>query len=133
MFEILSLEKQSVLWRRDGTNRFEDMLREQAGVCTPSRFKSFKKASEYFPRSTIDRLGVPCVCLLATKNAGTRERLLKYALEFQKKHGAEPTYQYFSRYLRDPNKPPSVKRLKKYIERLKQEIRDLGGRVPAME
>lgn len=133
MFEVVDLEHKSVLWRRDGARKFEDVLRDEAGVCTRARFRAFKKAVEHFPRKTIDQLGVPCVCLLANQNAGTRDRMLKHAMEFRKNHGVEPTYQYFSRYLRKPGGPISRKRLKEYIEVLKKMIKELGGRAPTME
>lgn len=133
MFEVLDLEKQSVLWRRDGVKTFEEMLKHEAGVCTRSRYKAFKKATGFFPRATIDKLGVPCVCLLAIQNASTRDRLLKHALDFRKNHGAEPTYQYFSRFLRKPGNPVTRKRLEAYVDKLKAEIRSLGGRVPVMD
>lgn len=133
MFEVIALEKQSILWRKDGTTKFETVLRDEGGVCTPSRFKDFKKAADHFTRVTIDKLGVPCVCLLAKQNAHTRERLLKDALEFRKEHGAEPTYQYFSRSLRKPGKPTiSRKQLLDFIADLKVVIKECGGRVPVM-
>lgn len=134
MYEVMTLEKQTVLWRRDGTKTFDEMLREQSGVCTPSRFRDFKKAADQFPRATIDKLGVGCVCLIAKQNANKRESMLKRALEFQKTFGVEPNVQFFSRQLRDPSKKiVSRKRLLNYIDLLKAEIRSMGGRVPTME
>jgi hypothetical protein len=132
MYEVLDLEKTSILWKKGDVERFEDVLKEESGVCTPSRFNSFKKATGYFERRTIENLGVACVCLLANQNAKTRDRLLPHAVEFRRKFGVEPTYQYFSRFLRKPDMGPSRAELMNYIEDLKKEIRDLGGRVPAM-
>lgn len=133
MYEVLALEKASVLWRRDGTETFTTVLKEEVGVCTPTRFKAFKKAAEYFTQDTIEKLGVPCVCLIATQNQSVRQRMLKDALTYRKDHGSEPTYQYFSRFLRKPGKAVSRTRLLKYVEVLKAEIKSLGGRVPVME
>jgi len=132
MYEVLNLEKTSILWKKGDIKRFEDVLRDESGVCTPSRLNSFRKATEYFERQTIENLGVACVCLLANQNAKTRERLLPHALGFRKKFGVEPTYQYFSRFLRKPDTGPTRKELLDYIDNLKQEIRELGGRVPVM-
>jgi hypothetical protein len=133
MYRILELEKQTVLWRRDGVKNFSELLRIEAGVCSINRHRAFKKADGFFNRATIDKLGVPAVCLLAVQNQATRDRLLKYGLEYQKKHGVEPTYQYFSRFLRKPGNPVTRTRLNNYVELLKKTIRELGGRVPPME
>jgi hypothetical protein len=134
MYEVLALEKQSVLWRTADTTKFEDVLREEAGVCTPSRFRSFKKANECFNRTTINKLGVPCVCLLAKQPANVRDRVLRNALKFREQHGAEPTYQYVSR-LCPHNSTPQMSRTKllAYIEKLKGVIKDCGARVPPMD
>lgn len=136
MYEILALEKASVLWRRDGTDTFALVLKQEIGVCTPTRFKAFKKAAEYFPQDTIERLGVPCVCLIAIQNQGVRSKMLKEALTYRKNHGSEPTYQFVSLF--SPRKKPeshgvSRVRLIKYIDVLKAEIKSLGGRIPVME
>jgi hypothetical protein len=135
MFEVLALEKQSVLWRKDDSTKFEAILRADGGVCTPARFKDFKKAANHFTRATIDKLGVPCVCVLAKQNANTRERLLKDALEFRKDHGTEPTYQHFSRLLPSKNGKPTITRtqLLNYIDKCKGVIKECGGRVPVMD
>jgi hypothetical protein len=133
MFEIMNLERTSILWRKSGTQSFQVFLREESGVCTPSRFQAFKRSVGYFDRNTIDKLGVATVCLLANQNAATRARLLTHALEFRKKFGAEPTYQYFSRFLKKPNPGPTKKQLEIYIDVLRKEIKSLGGRVPMMD
>jgi len=132
MFEVLSLERTSVLWKKSGTQSFQVFLREESGVCTPSRFQAFKRSVGYFDRSVIDKLGVATVCLLANQNAPTRARLLDHALIFRKKFGTEPTYQYFSRFLKKPNPGPTKKELERYVEVLRKEIKVLGGRIPMM-
>jgi hypothetical protein len=134
MYEILALEKASVLWRVDGTETFTSVLKQEAGICTPTRFKAFKKAVACFSQATIERLGVPCVCLLAVQNQSVRAKLLKAALAFRTEKGTEPTYQYISRFLAKPkNDLPSRARLLKYVDVLRAEIKSLGGRVPMME
>jgi len=132
MYEVLSLEKASVLWRRDGTESFATVLQEEVGLCTPSRFKAFKKAVEHFSPETIDQLGVPCVCLIAVQNQALRTRMVKEALAYRAEHG-EPNYQFLSRFLRKSGKTVSRARLTKYIEVLKFTIKELGGRIPMME
>lgn len=133
MFEVLDLERAAVLWKNNGCKSFPELLRHESGVCTPARFKAFKKAVNLFDRPTINKLGVPCICLIANQNAASRARLLGHALEFRKKFGTEPTYQYFSRFLRKPNVGPTRKQLLQYIELLRKEIKSLGGRVPVLK
>jgi hypothetical protein len=131
MYALLDLEQKSALWRKDGTTTFDDILREEH-LCTPSRFKAFKKADGYFDRETIEKLGVPCVCLLSKQNARSRNRLLGKALQFREDYGIEPAYQLLGSSMRRKADGPSRKMLLAWIEELKKEIRNLGGRVPRM-
>lgn len=132
MFQIIELERMSVLWKEDRDTPFETVLANEK-LCTPSRYRSFRKATTHFKRDTIDRLGVSCVCLLAIQNAAVRERILAHALKFRDANGTEPTYQYVARFLRGKsNGGPTRKQLLKYIEDLKEKIRELNGRVPGM-
>jgi hypothetical protein len=132
LFKVIELEKMSVLWRTGGNTTFDDVLTSEKGICTPSRFKAFKKANTHFSSLTIHKLGVPCVCLLAVQNEGTRNKLLSYALKYREKNGGEPTYQYICRFLKKAPTGPSRGQLIKYIDTLRKTIKDLGGRVPVM-
>ena len=133
MNEILELEKTSVLWRRDDIASFDDVLREEKGLCTPGRFKDYKRAKGHFSFSVIEKLGVACVCLLAKQPAQARERILAHALKYRSDNGSEPTYQYVCMFLRKKTNGPTRSQLLKYNELLKSTIKDLGGRVPRME
>ena len=133
MYEILALERASVLWRRDGTETFAAVLKAEPGMCTQTRFKAFKKAAGLFSQDTIEKLGVPCVCLLAKQSQSIRTKLLKPALAYRKKHGSEPAYQYIALFLRKPGTSVSRARLSRYIEVLTDVISHLGGVVPVME
>jgi hypothetical protein len=133
MYQIIDLERTSVLWRKDRSTTFDDVLKEEKGLCTPSRFQAFKKATSCFPKDTIHKLGVPCVCLLAVQNGQQRDRLLRYALNFRTKNGSEPTYQYICMFLKKPNTGPTRTQLLKYINVLRAKIKDLGGYIPVME
>jgi len=133
MYEVIRLEKTSVLWKQSGTHDFDSFLREENGICTPSRFKAFKRSVEYFDQETIYLLGVPCICLLASQNKATREKLLGCALDFRKRFNCLPNYQYFSQFLRKDSVGPTRTELLRYIDVLRNHIKELGGRIPAMK
>lgn len=135
MFELLALEKRSVLWRTSETTKFKDILREDAnGLCTPARFTAFKRADNYFSRKAIENLGIECVCVIANQPKGKRDRMIKDATTFKRERGVVPTYQYFAKHLRRSSSPgPTRKQLIKYNDKLKAEIKALGGRVPPMD
>jgi len=133
MQKIVELEKTSVLWRKDAGTKFEEVLRHEKGLCTPSKFRAYKKASTHFPLDVINKLGVPCACLLAVQPAQTRDRILGHALKFRSANGCEPTYQYVCKFLRKPTVGPSRAQLLRYVDTLKKTIKDMGGRIPMME
>jgi hypothetical protein len=136
MYQVLDLERQTVLWQTKKDLSFFEVLNKEKGLCTPARFKAFKKATTSFNRETINRLGVPSVCLLAQQNEKLREKILDKALQFRTKNGSEPTYQYIAMFLRGTGKQrptgPTPSQLRIYNELLKDTIRGLGGRVPPM-
>lgn len=145
MLLLLKLEQRPHLWAP--TKRFEDVI-EKEQLCTLSRWRSFKRAAEGFPRKDIFALGVDAACLIAKQPRGSWIRLLNIARRFRKKHDQEPTYQYITQLL--PKKPGVEKVTKKdllakiarlegqlarrdaHIERLEALLRSKRIRVPAM-
>lgn len=131
MYEVTELERMSVIWKADRSTSFETVITKER-LCTVTRFRAFKKATSVFKRGTIEKLGLPCVCLLAVQNGPTRDRLLNLAMKFRDENGTEPTYQYIARFTRKAKTGPTRKQLLGYIDDLKRVIREAGGRVPSM-
>lgn len=133
MLLILELEKRPSLWRQTPNTKFTAVIKEER-FCTVHRWKMFKRARAAIPKKHILSLGVPAACLIAAQAKRSHVRLMRLALDFRKKHGVEPTYQYVSKLTRKRRVVgPPRKALLRYIEVLKNKIADLGGTVPDME
>jgi len=133
MLLILDLEKRPSLWRDVPKTSFATVVQRER-FCTVHRWQTFKRAKAAIPKKHMETLGVPACCLIAAQPKRQHMRLLRLALDFQKEHGVEPTYQYIGRLVRK-RKPPKPHRrvLLSYIESLKVTIKELGGQVPEME
>lgn len=130
---ILELEKRPSLWRDSPKMKFDDVIKQER-FCTVHRWQMFKRARKSIPKKHLLALGVPACCLIAAQPKRNHLRLLRAALDFQKKYGVEPTYQYVARLVKKPRRPgPTRKQLLRYIEELQAIIVELGGTVPDME
>lgn len=135
MFTLIDFEKASICWKTTPSMTFEDILRKER-LCTITRYHAFKKAVTIFSRDEIVKLGVESVCLIAQQGGKIRPRLVKAVTEFRKTNEIGPSLQYTANLVQSlrpetaRSSEPTYGQLKAYCETLKEEIRELGGRIP---
>jgi hypothetical protein len=135
MYLLLDLERASIIWRVSKTITFNEVL-DKERLCTPSRFRAFKRAHELFKEHGIRKVGLDAACLIAVQPKNHQTNLYDLAENFKTNYGTDSTYQYVAQCIRARHpkpKRPSYGSLKRRIEQLENEIRRLGHRVPPTE
>jgi hypothetical protein len=131
---LLEYEKTTIAWKSSPGVTFADVLREER-LFPISKWRAFKRASIQLKGNVIDRLGVQAACLIGAQTIKRQFNLTRKAMDFRKKHGVDPTYQYVTELLKKHHVKkvtgPTRKQLLDYIATLKGKIQDAKLKVPA--
>lgn len=145
MFALMEFERQTVAWKSSPSMKFDDVIREER-FFPIGKWRAFKKAVDVVSKTKdlnkdqMKRLGVNAVNLIIRQPAQYHRRLIKTAIKYRNLHEVEPTYQYVSRLIHSTIKGKDTKpsgptrgQLLAYVDKLKDQIRELGHKPVAMD